>query len=67
MDLKLNIINYSDNISINELNDCLIRLPQKYKDLDTKVIIFDTFSRYIFHSLKHLNFIYFLEELLNMY
>lgn len=59
MDLKLKIINYSDNISTNELNDCLILLPKKYKDLDTKVIIFDTFSRYIFHSLKHLNFIYF--------
>ncbi|MDU1280019.1 MAG: hypothetical protein E6342_15370 [Clostridium sp.] len=59
MNLNLNIINYSNSISTNELNDCLILLPKKYKDLNTKIIIFDTFSRYIFYSLRHFNFIYF--------
>lgn len=59
MDLKLNVINYSNNISTNELIDCLNLLPEKYKDLNTQIFIFDTWSRYIFHSLKNLNFIYF--------
>lgn len=71
MDLKLNIINYSNNISTNELNDCLTLLPEKYKYLNTKIFIFDTWSRYIFHSLKHFNFIYFfggvIEYILNLF
>lgn len=59
MNFKLNIINYSNNILINELKDCLNLLPNKYKNLDTKIIIFDNFSRYLLYNLKTLNFIYF--------
>lgn len=59
MNLRLNIINYSNNISTNELKNCLNLLPNTFKTLDTKIIIFDSFSRYLLYNLKTLNFFYF--------
>lgn len=58
MHSKIEIVNNSSNLSNSQIYDCINLLPEKYKNLDTKIYIFKSVFQYYKHHLKKLNIIH---------